>query len=511
MKQATAAAMRRIEELAVQAGDSYAGLMERAGKAAAARIRQLTPEGSAVVLCGKGNNGGDGFVIARALAAVRPVTVILAAGQPVTEDARRAFSLLPGTAAVLEYAGEPYVCHSAVRQAAVLVDCLYGIGFRGALPAGIRPLIEQMGLSAAVKYAIDLPSGVSADSAEAAPGTPAADVTLTMTAEKVGCAAPECGRVEVLDIGIPASIVETVLGQEAPPAPAGAAWITEEYVRQRIRPRPADSHKGTFGRVLLLCGSRGMAGAAMLCARGALRCGAGLVELAIPESLYPILAPALPEAVFLLLSEQEPGVLAPEATRQFLEAAEKASAVVAGCGLGHPERWTELLGALRRRCLCPLVLDADGINAITPHMLLEDTASAPLILTPHPGEMARLLDTSTGAVQKRREEIARRFADSYGVTLALKGHHTLVTAPGQPLWCNPTGNPGMAAGGSGDVLAGMIGSLAAQGLAPLEAAACGVWLHGAAGDAAAARRSQHSMLPSDLVEELGGLFLKFEK
>ena len=194
-----------------------------------------------------------------------------------------------------------------------------------------------------------------------------------------------------------------------------------------------------------------------------------------------------------------------------LEAAEKASAVVAGCGLGHPERWTELLGALRRRCLCPLVLDADGINAITPHMLLEDTASAPLILTPHPGEMARLLDTSTGAVQKRREEIARRFADSYGVTLARKGHHTLVTAPGQPLWCNPTGNPGMAAGGSGDVLAGMIGSLAAQGLAPLEAAACGVWLHGAAGDAAAARRSQHSMLPSDLVEELGGLFLKFEK
>lgn len=511
MKQATAAAMRRIEELAVQAGDSYAGLMERAGTAAAARIQRIVPAGNAVVVCGKGNNGGDGFVIARALAAVRPVTVILAAGQPATEDARRMFAQLPRTVSVLEYAEEPYVCHSAVRQAAVLVDCLYGIGFRGALPAGIRPLTEQMGLSAAKKFAVDLPSGVSADSPEAAPGTPAADVTLTMTAEKVGCGAPECGAVEVLDIGIPAAIVTAVLGQAEPTAPVGAAWITEEYVRRCIRPRPADSHKGSFGRVLLWCGSPGMAGAAMLCARGALRCGAGLVELAVPASLYPVLAPALPEAVFLLLPEREPGVLAPEALPRLLVAAEKASAVVVGCGWGHPENGAEWLRALGRRCTCPLVLDADGINAITPHMLLEDTASAPWILTPHPGEMARLLDTTAGAVQKNREEIARRFADTYGVTLALKGYHTLVAAPEQPLLCNPTGNPGMATGGSGDVLAGIIGSLAAQGLTPVEAAACGVWLHGAAGDAAAARLSQHSMLPSDLVEELGGLFLKFEK
>ncbi len=511
MKKATAADMRRIEELAVQAGDSYAGLMERAGKAAAARMQRLTPEGAVVVVCGKGNNGGDGFVIARALAATRPVTVILAAGQPATEDARRAFSLLPETVAVLEYAGEPYVCHSAVRQAAVLADCLYGIGFRGELPAGIRPLTEQMALSTAVKYAIDLPSGVSADSAAAASGTPAADVTLTMTAEKAGCAAPECGRVEVLDIGIPAAIVETVLKPENPEKPAGEGWITEDYVRRCIRPRPADSHKGTFGRVLLWCGSRGMAGAAMLCARGALRCGAGLVELAIPESLYPILAPALPEAIFLLLPEQKPGVLAPGALSVLLAAAEKATAVVVGCGWGHPENGAEWLKALRRHCACPLVLDADGINAITPHMLLEDTASAPAVLTPHPGEMARLLGIATGEVQQRREEIARRFADAYGVTLALKGHHTLVAAPEGPLLRNPTGNPGMATGGSGDVLAGMIGSLAAQGLTPFEAAACGVWLHGAAGDAAAARLSQHSMLPSDLVGELGGLFLKFEK
>ena len=510
MKQATAADMRRIEALAVQQGDSYADLMERAGQAAADRIQRLTPQGAVAVVCGKGNNGGDGLVIARILAALRPVTVILAGGQPATEEARRAFSRLPGAVSVLDYAGEPYVCHSAVRQAAVLVDCVYGIGFRGALPAGLRPLTEQMRLSTASKYAVDLPSGVSADTAEAAPGTPAADVTLTMTAEKVGCAAEACGRTEVLDIGIPEEIVRQVLGEEEPAAASGEGMLSEEFVRRCIRPRPADSHKGTFGRVLLFCGSPGMAGAAMLCARGALRCGAGLVTLAIPRSLYPVLAPALPEAVFRLLPESEPGVLAQEARTALLEEAAKADAVVAGCGLGRSPEAVELLAALRRRCLCPLVLDADGINALTPHMLVEDTASAPLILTPHPGEMARLLDTSVEAVQKRREEITRRFVDTYGVTLALKGYRTLVAAPGQPLLCNPTGNPGMATGGSGDVLAGMIGSLAAQGLSPFEAAACGVWLHGAAGDAAAARLSQHSMLPSDLIGELGGLFLKFE-
>ena len=287
--------------------------------------------------------------------------------------------------------------------------------------------------------------------------------------------------------------------------------ITEEFVRACFAPRPADSHKGTYGRVLTVCGSYGMAGAAMLCTRGALRAGAGLVTAAVPQSVYPLIAAAVPEAVFAPMPQTEDGQLSEEAEEPLVTRAAQADAVVMGCGLGDSPAIGPLVTAVWRACRGTLVLDADGINAIEPHMLIEETVSASRILTPHPGEMARLLDISVGEVQRYREELARRFADDYGVTLVLKGHGTLIAAPGRPLLCNPTGNPGMATGGSGDVLAGIIGALAAQGLDPFYAAACGVYLHGAAGDAAAARLSQHAMLPTDLLEELGGRFLQLEK
>ncbi len=507
MKKATAAEMRRIEKLAVEAGDSEQQLMERAGRAAAGRIAQLSPDGDAVILCGKGNNGGDGFVISRCLSLHRPVTVILTLGAPKTAAAQAAFAALPERVSVLDYSAEPYICHSAVRDAALLVDCIYGIGFHGELPSRLLPLLEQMALAKAMKYAVDLPSGVSADRAEAAAATPTATLTLTMTAEKVGCAAPQCGRVEVLDIGIPPEMVAQVLADESN---AFSKEITADFVQRCLPLRPADSHKGDYGRLLLFCGSVGMAGAAILCGRGALRCGAGLVKFAIPASLYPILAPALPEATFCLLPEEAPGVLSSRADALLLKEAAAADAVVAGCGLGRSPQAAAMIAALWLHCPCPLVLDADGINAVSPHMLLAETA-APRILTPHPGEIAHLLNISVSSVQAHRPELARRFAEEYGVTLVLKGHHTLIGAPGQPLRMNKTGNPGMATGGSGDVLAGMIGSLLGQGLSPWDAAACGAWLHGAAGDAAAARLSQRAMLPSDLLDALGDLFLKFEK
>ena len=287
--------------------------------------------------------------------------------------------------------------------------------------------------------------------------------------------------------------------------------ITAEMVAQRLPVRPIDSHKGTFGRLLTVCGSYGMAGAALLCARGALRSGVGLLTAAVPDPVYPLLASAVPEAVFLPMPETAEGAFSADAAEPLLEAAAGATAVVVGPGLGTGEEQTALVGELVRHCPRPLVLDADGINAITPHILVEETVSAPRILTPHPGEMARLLDVTVDQVQRHRWEIARRFADAYSVTLVLKGHRTLVSAPGRPVLENPTGNPGMATGGSGDVLTGMIGALVAQGMDPYYAAACGVYLHGAAGDRAAARLSQYSMLPGDLIEELPDLFLQFEK
>jgi len=285
--------------------------------------------------------------------------------------------------------------------------------------------------------------------------------------------------------------------------------ITPDLVGSWLPVREEDSHKGTYGKLLAVCGSYGMAGAALLCVGGALRSGAGLVTGAVPASVYPLIAAARPEAMFLPLPEVE-GQLSIAAVSPVREAASSATAIVAGCGLRQGEGQRAVLSALLR-CGRPLVLDADGINGISPHILKEEAVCTSLILTPHPGEMARLLDVSTEQLAQHRREIVRRFADEYGVTLVLKGHRTLVAAPDRPLLENPTGNPGMATGGSGDVLAGVIGGLLAQGLAPYEAAACGVYIHGAAGDRGAARLSMHSLLPSDLIEELGAVFLQFEK
>jgi len=511
MSRATAEDMRRMEQLAVERGSSYEELMDRAGEAVAGWLlaRPDMAGGSVVIVCGKGNNGGDGFVMARHLCRVMPVTVVLADGEPTAQPAAMQFHrLMPLLEhgkipiAVLSWVDEPYLCSAAVREAAVVVDCIYGIGFHGVLPALLRPLMQQMNAAAGYKVAVDMPSGVSADTGEADEDAFAADYTLTFTALKHGQTAPECGRVERLDIGIPEDIVQQVLGYQI---------ITPELVAARFRPRPLDSHKGTFGRLLAVCGSYGMAGAAQLCVGGALRSGAGLVTAAVPRSVYPLLAPTLPEAVFLPLPETEDGHICAAAGQTLRQAVAGATAVVVGCGLGTGEAQTELIQQICRYSTRPVVLDADGINSITPHILVEETVSAPLILTPHPGEMARLLDVPVDTVQRHRREIARRFADEYGVILVLKGHHTLVSAPGRPVLENTTGNPGMATGGSGDVLAGIIGSLAAQGMDPYYAAVCGVYIHGAAGDRAAARLSQHSMLPTDLIGELPSLFLQFEK
>lgn len=285
---------------------------------------------------------------------------------------------------------------------------------------------------------------------------------------------------------------------------------TGEYVASHLPPRAADSHKGTYGTLLTVCGSYGMAGAALLCARGALRSGVGLLRAAVPQSVYPLLVDAIPEAVFLPVVEQD-GFFSATAIPTVSDALTTADAVAMGCGLGQGDGQTALVRHVLTHSTVPVILDADGINAVTLHILSEETRSAPLILTPHPGEMARLMGMTIGQVQADRTGVAQRLARQTAAVVVLKGHRTVIAAPDGRVAENPTGNPGMATGGSGDVLAGIIGSLAAQGLSPYDAAVCGVYLHGAAGDMAAQKHSQRGMLPTDLIEELGPLFLQFEK
>lgn len=260
--------------------------------------------------------------------------------------------------------------------------------------------------------------------------------------------------------------------------------------------RDKDAHKGDFGKVLLLCGSRGFTGAAALAARGALRSGAGLVFLGVPESIYAIEAVKLDEPVVFPLPDRE-GKLCADALPEILSRLPQMDAVVLGCGLGLSGGTFQIVKAVLEEARCPVVLDADGINVIAAHKDILRGRTSPTILTPHAGEFARL----GGDLSQGREAAAEEMARDLGCVVLLKGHGTVIT-DGEITYINPTGNPGMAVGGSGDVLAGIIGSFLGQGLHPLEAAACGAWVHGAAGDICAREIGQYGMLPTDMLHVL---------
>ncbi len=272
--------------------------------------------------------------------------------------------------------------------------------------------------------------------------------------------------------------------------------LRHEDVRALLPERSAWAHKGNFGKILLLCGSRGYTGAAALAAMGALRTGAGLVFLGVPESIYAIEAVKLMEPVVFPLPDAE-GKLSREAIPEILERLPKMDAVLIGCGLGQSEGTRAVVEAVLKNAQCPVVLDADGINVLSGHKDILRERTFPTILTPHDGEFARL----GGLISADRLTAAMDFAREWGCILLLKGHRTVIT-DGHAHYINPTGNPGMAVGGSGDVLSGMIVSLLGQGLAPLDAAGCAAWLHGKAGDVCAEALGQYGMLPTDMLEAL---------
>mgnify|MGYP003299580304 CR=1 FL=1 len=282
------------------------------------------------------------------------------------------------------------------------------------------------------------------------------------------------------------------------------AW---DSIKACFPPRLPDTHKGTYGTVLSVCGSYGMAGAAILAARAAYRSGTGLVVAALPSSIYPIAAVSIPEAIFAPF-ETNSVVDCFETLTPYLQ---KANAVLVGCGLGNTPFTAELVQTVLKNSAVPVVLDADGINAAIRHIDILETASALRVLTPHPKELAHLLDSTVEHIQADRKAAALIAAARFHATVVLKGHRTVIADETGALWINETGNPGMAVAGSGDILAGLIAGLLAQGLSPWDAARCGVYLHGAAGDRAAMRLSQHAMMPTDILEEIGPLFLQLEQ
>lgn len=499
--------MRQIEAAAVDRGVPLQDLMEQAGTQTAALAAKLITEKKlqqVCVLCGSGNNGGDGFVIARLLSVMTHVTVILTSGDPRTELARKNFGLLPENVRILYYSTHYYESIGLVREADMLIDAIYGIGFHGALSADISDLLSFCNENTrAVKIAADLPSGIECDTGHILNGCFQADYTVSFTALKplhiLYPAADYCGEVSVVDVGIPESVLNS--------APY-TMLSTDSYVAAHPLPkRRKSAHKGTNGTLLSLCGSYGMAGAAMLSAEAALRCGIGLLKMAVPMSIYSIMAGRLPEPVYIPLAQSEDGLVdIDEYARLMKLMNQESDAALIGCGLGLTGNTKSLVALLVDGATKPLVLDADGINAISVNINILKRSAAPKILTPHPGEMARLLGTDVAAVQSDRYRIARDFAAEYGVTLVLKGANTLVATPQGRVYVNLTGNEGMGKGGSGDMLAGMAASFLAQGMTPEEAAVHAVYYHGLAGDRCAEMFSKRSMLPTDMIASLKMIF-----
>jgi len=385
-----------------------------------------------------------------------------------------------------------------LRGADLLVDAIFGTGFRGPAEGVPARVIEAMNHSGTPVLAVDVPSGVDAGSGRAEPPCVHAAATVTMGLPKLGLvqypAAAHVGRLFVAHIGFPDRLVED--------APIQTMLALAPWVDRTLPRRAPDSHKGRFGHVAVIAGARGFAGAAILAARGAIRAGAGLVTVGIPGSLAAVPAASLPEAMTRPLPETDAGTLSEGAYGDAMDLIAGVTAVALGPGLTtHPEVVT-LVRRLLPRCERPVVVDADGLNALAgdPGRLRDVPGS--VVITPHPGEMARLLGTTIAEVQRDRPETAREAARAVRGVVVLKGARTVVAGPDGRAAIVPTGNAAMATGGMGDVLTGALAALLAQGLPPLEAAACAAYLHGLAGDLAAQPRGEAGLLAHEVADEI---------
>jgi NAD(P)H-hydrate epimerase len=500
MKACTAEQMRAIDERAAsEYGMPTLLLMENAGRAVSERaLRMLRKRKNSAapprvqVLCGKGNNGGDGFVAARHLLNRGARVECLLAGDPaeVRGDARVNMELLEK----LGLPVQPRAGGTAPRlDADLLVDALLGTGFRGEPRGPVGAMITAINEAGLPVLAVDLPSGLDADTGRPASLCVRATETVTFGLPKVGLLGYPgralAGKLAVANISLPHPLLE----HEA----LRAEWITSARAGPLWPARDPLAHKGGSGKLLVLAGSVGLTGAATLCCEAALRSGVGLVTLGIPASLNDALEVKLTEAMTLPLPETETRAHSPESLPIIRERLEGTAALAAGPGFGRHPRSGELLRALAADCPVPLVVDADGLNLLSPAR--ENTFPAHCVITPHPGEIARLLGTEVAAVESNRLETAREAAARFGCVVLLKGPATVVAAPDGRLGINSSGGPALATGGAGDVLTGMVAACLARGLEPYEAAAAAVYLHGVAGDVAGERFGAPGAIAGDVV------------
>ncbi len=504
MRLVSAKEMRALDAHAINTiGIPGIALMELAGAGTARAILQRWPgdDGSFLVVSGKGNNGGDGYVVARHLHnAGCDVNIILLGNEESITGAssinlQAAKALKIPTVEINSTADILYL-EEMFQDADFIVDAIFGTGLDREVTGVPREMIAAINASPAIKISVDMPSGLCADTG-AVLGEEAiqADLTVTFGYGKIGqFTSPGfafCGEIEIVDISLP-------------PVSHGnptCFLLTDGWIRDHLPLRPPGGHKGTFGHVLIVAGSKGKVGAAIMCSEAAISMGSGLVTLVSPPEILDILMNRITEAMCAPLAA--PGESPSLADLDTLLALVNGKDVlVVGPGIPTGEGMFELLTALIEHSPVPVIIDADGLNLLARDLSVLKRAKAPVILTPHPGEMARLAGITTEEVQRRRSLTAVEFAREHNVFVVLKGARTVVASPDGRTAINPTGNSGMGTGGSGDVLTGMIAALVAQKSCPFDAMATGVFLHGRAGDLVAQERGELSLRASDLVDFL---------
>ena len=500
--------MARVDRATIERGGiTGLALMERAGEEVARAARGvLSQVGGRCegIWCGKGNNGGDGFVAARLLCGpgVDIIVFLLADAGTLRGEAAENFRRLEDMPVEVVEVRAPAEIDAYHREATpfdVVIDAIFGTGFSGKAEGIFEAAIQQVNRSGSFVIAVDIPSGVSGLTGAVDGVAVRADKTVTFAAPKVGLVqfpgAAAAGAVEVVDIGIPQHLMATV--------PTSQIYaMAEDDVRGMLPERARDAHKRRCGSVLVVGASPGLTGAAALCAQAALRTGAGLVTLGVPEGVHDILEMKLTEVMTRPLPQTDRCTISLEAAGVITELSAGFDVLALGPGLSTDGDTPSAVRELVRKVPEPMVLDADGLNAMVGHSRLLEQRGDPLVLTPHPGEMARLMETDTTGVQSDRVAVAAQAAARWGAVVVLKGAGTVIAEPGGSVRINTTGNPGMSTAGMGDVLTGCIASFIAQGVDPFNAATLGAYYHGYAADLVSAMDGMIGMTAGDVVRHL---------
>ncbi len=507
---ASAHEMRECDEEAIKKyGIPGIILMENAARGTADAMHrhiQSLSQKNILIICGKGNNGGDGFALARHLFE-QSCTVTVAALSPVNQlkgDARVNADIIKKMSRT-DSSGNLTLIPSINRQkleqlphSDVIVDAILGTGFKGKLKSKVASIVEWMNTQSATRVAIDVPSGIDADTGNAKGITMQVDFTCTMGLVKTGLlfspGRDASGKIICIDIQIPPEVFRR--------AKIKTFLVQERDVRNAFPKRALDAHKYQLGKVFVLAGSTGLTGAAALTSTSALRSGAGAVVLGVPEQLNLMMEKKLTEIMTLPLADNGSGVLHASSWDRIRQQCEWADVIAVGPGLSVSEDVKEIIVRMVKEIQKPLVLDADGLNLLAGNDTILAKREARVIITPHTGEFSRLTGISNDEIKNERLGVVQRYARMRNITVLLKGGPSIVASKDGILYINRTGNPGMATAGAGDVLTGVIAGLWAQGMTDDAAAYSGAYIHGVAGDAAKARYGEQAMTAGDIQEEL---------